>query len=280
MTRVLARSPFPSRFLRQANTGRVAFNVNRALAQASGAYVTFLSLDDVMLRTALDGRLAPVLDDPGIAFVAETTYDQIDDSGAIVARGLPLPVHQSAPAAAHDLLEIEFARMHTFFIQGAVFRRSVVQAVGGFDDDLIGDDIILRTKVFRHLERTPGLTFRLIPQAGLRYRTHGSNLHYNTERQIRTLLQWRDRYFPGRPLSEEGIRWIERWMTLALEVNDRDGITELARTVPEVRRVADGRHLTWRQTRKRWKRRPRRGLRSAFGLRSFITRFQARGGSS
>jgi alpha-1,3-rhamnosyltransferase len=264
VARVLAASPFPSQFLPQANTGNVPLNLNRALAVASGEFVTFLSLDDMFLASALAARIAPMIDDERIAFVVEATYDQIDETGRTVAHGLSVPIHAASPTGARDLLELEFSVMGVFFIQSAVFRRQVVDAVGGFDADMIGDDIILRTKIFRHMEQTPDMTFRLVPDAGMCYRMHGANIHLNTERQIRTIVQWRDRFFPGRPLSDEGIRWIEHWVRGALNDYDTKAIARLSQIAPEIKMVASRNPMTWKMYREKWKRR----LFKAWGQRS------------
>jgi alpha-1,3-rhamnosyltransferase len=255
VARVLATSPFPSKFLTQANTGNVPLNLNRALALASGEFVTFLSLDDMLVASALAARMAPMIDDDSVAFVAEVTYDQIDETDQTLARGLSMPAHAAAPSDARDFLELEFQIMGAFFIQSAVFRRDVVDAIGGFDADLIGDDIILRTKVLRHMEQTPGLTFRLITDVGLLYRMHGANIHRNTERQIRTIVQWRDRYFPDRPLSAQGIHWIEHWVLSALNSSDTEAVARLSRIAPEIEMVAGRTPMTWKMVRRKWKRR-------------------------
>lgn len=254
VARVLATSPFPSQFLTQANTGNVPLSLNRALAHATGEFVTFFSLDDMLAAPALATRMAPMIEDDRIAFVVEVTYDQIDETGRTVAQGLSMHIQAAAPASASDLLELDFRVMGAYFIQSALFRRDVVDAVGGFDADMIGDDYILRTKVCRHMEQNPGMTFRMIPDAGLRYRVHGVNLHLNVERQIRTLVQWRDRFFPGRPLPEDGIRYIEHWVQRALIDSDTEAIAKLSKVAPEIEMVASRMRGTWKITRKRWKR--------------------------
>lgn len=255
VARVLATSPFPSQFVAQANTGNVPLNLNRALSLASGEFVTFLSLDDMLVASGLEARIAPMLGDDRIAFVVETNYDQIDETGRTVAQGLSMPVQAAQPVDAHDLLELEFRVMGAFFIQSTVFRRQLVVAVGGFDADLIGDDIILRTKVLQRMQQTPGMTFRLITDVGLLYRMHGGNIHHNTERQIRTIVQWRDRYFPGRPFSDVGMGWIEYWVMNAMLDSQTGAIAELSRVAPEIEMVASRTRMTWKMFRKKWKRR-------------------------
>lgn len=262
--RALEASPFPSRLLTQKNTGKVPLNLNRALAVASGDLVAFLSLDDMFHPTALAARIAPMKEDDGIAFAADLKFDEIDDGGRTIGLGLSTPIDLERPSSAQDLLECEFRNLHSFHIQSGVFRRSVVDAVGGFDEDMIGDDIILRTKVFRHIDQTPGLTFRLIDNAGFRYRKHANNLHLNSERQIRTIVQWRDRYFPGRPLSDEGVSWIRGVVQNALIERNTEAIAALAQIAPEVEMMASQTRMTWKMHRKRLKRR----LVRAFGRRA------------
>ena len=78
--------------------------------------------------------------------------------------------------------------------------------------DMIGDDIVLRIKVFKYMLSNPHMTFRIINDKIVDYRLHDNNLHKNIEREIKLKYQVQKRYGNGllsksiSSLSMQGIR--------------------------------------------------------------------------
>jgi len=217
----LKQSPFPAKFITQKNTGNVPGNFNTAMEQASGEFLTFLSLDDLLLPGCISSRMNLLRSDEKIVFAADTRYLEVDDTGAITADGLRMPVTRHKIETAHDLLEAEYQEIDTFYIQGQVFRRDAVKAVGGFDDTMTGDDIILRTKLFRYMTDNPDLRFHLGDAAVFAYRKHDSNLHKQSFRQVKTVIEWKEAFFPDRPYPKMFFLWLENFFHGCIQ-NDRD----------------------------------------------------------
>lgn len=205
----LADSPFPVIFEAQENSGNVPANFNKALSMASGEYLAFLSLDDMLLPESVSLGMTELLSDRNCIFAANSGYQEINDKNEVTEPNGQMPVTNHAIVTAQDLMEAEYTEIGTFYIQGQVFRRDAVAAIGGFDPDKIGDDIILRTKLFKLLLNNPELRFSLGEEKVFAYRKHENNLHKQSFRQIRTVIEWKEEFFPDRPYPDRFYRWLE-----------------------------------------------------------------------
>jgi len=205
----LNQSPFPHKFVAQENSGNVPANFNKALSLSKGEYLAFLSLDDLLLPNCIELGVGALQSDQSRIFAANSEYQEIDSTGAVTNANGQMPVSKYSINSADDLLEAEYQEIGTFYIQGQVFRRDAVMAVGGFDDDKTGDDIILRTKLFRLLSERPDLSFSLANSPVFAYRKHDNNLHKRSFRQIRTVIEWKESFFPDRPYPAQFFAWLE-----------------------------------------------------------------------
>lgn len=207
----LQNSPFPFKFITQENTGNVPANFNKALGQAKGAFVTFMSLDDVLLPDCISSRIDRLQSDENLIFAADHGYKEIDETGKVIDPEGKMPVAKYNIVNATDLLEAEYNEIGTFYIQGQVFRLDAIKAINGFDDMMTGDDIILRTKLFRHLVNNPEKNFHLGDATVFCYRKHDGNLHKRSFRQIKTVIEWKEVFFPESPYPKQFYLWLENF---------------------------------------------------------------------
>lgn len=205
----LAKSPFPAKFIKQENSGNVPSNFNKVLDAASGEFVTMMSLDDILMPDCITNAVEVLSKDQSIVFSANTGHFEINETGKQISGEIHLPLPENHPETVQDLIDLEYNFLGSFYIQGQVFRRDALLTVGGFDETMTGDDIILRTRLFQHMNRHPELKFSLGNKIVLSYRKHGNNLHYNTFRQIKTIVQWKKKYFPDRAYPDLFYRWLE-----------------------------------------------------------------------
>ena len=201
------KSPCPMTVVAQDNSGNIGRNFNTAAQRAGGEYVTFIALDDVLYPDALSRQIKLLEADHSLAFVASSKITGLDEQGRVADLVQPLKLDSLANPTDDDLLNLEYAYFETFYIQGTVFRKSVIDAVGGFDEDMSGDDIVLRTKVFLYLKANPEYSFKILEDPTCYYRIHGSNVHKNTVRQVQIVSEYLDKYWPDADLPETLIAW-------------------------------------------------------------------------
>ena len=202
-----AESPCPFTVLEQENTGNVPGNFNRLFQASRGDFVLFTSLDDMQVGGALKARMERLLADENCVFAAHTRALALEEGAGLRPENTPL-AGKNPDAAA--VLELERTKFHSFFIQGAVFRRSAVEAVHAFNPNMLGDDIVLRTKLLFHILAHPGLGFALIHEPGFIYRRHAGNISRNVLRQVELAFQYYEHFWRGRPYPPILKNWLLR----------------------------------------------------------------------
>lgn len=193
----------------QKNTGNVPANFNRAIEQSSGEYIIMMSLDDVVCYENIPDIIEKLQSNQNVPFVASSSVATIncndECSEEIVS---PLKLDSLDNHNIDDLLELEYSEFGAFYIQGAVWRRKVIESAGKFDEDILGDDIVLRTKVFRYLKSIKNNNYIIQKKTVTKYRRHDNNLSKNYVRQIQIVSEYLDRYWPDRETPKLFIDWI------------------------------------------------------------------------
>lgn len=246
----LAQSPFPTKFIKQENSGNVPANFNRVLGAASGEFITMMSLDDMLMPDCIANAVEILSKDQNIVFSANTGHFEIDENGKQITGEIHLPRPRNHPETAQDLIELEYKFLGSFYIQGQVFRRDTLLAVGGFDDTMTGDDIILRTRLFQYMVNHPELKFSLGNKVVLSYRKHGSNLHRNAFRQIKTIVQWKEKYFPDHPYPDLFYRWLEGLIKESIRQDRPEDIRMASDLSPQVALFIHEHQRTWKYRRR------------------------------
>ncbi len=256
----LAQSPYPYRLITQENTGNVPLNVNRAIEAATGEYLSFLSLDDLLLPDAISSKMRIIRQNPDVVLVANTSNQEIDDDGKVTCAHFASPLYDRGPVSAQELLDIEHDNLGTVYVQASVMKTDMVRAVGGMDPDISGDDIVLRTKIFMYMIKHPQLECALIHKPGMQYRKHGNNLHLNVWNQIKTVVDWHDRYFPDRPFPELANAWIDHFVGQSIKTENRKALAHASRYSPFVKARIAKHTGTWKYRRRRAKAALRRAI--------------------
>lgn len=204
-----SKSPFPIEVILQNNTGNIAKNFNTLLSKASGEFVSFIAMDDFLEKDAIISKINFFEQDNNMVFVANKLNNKVDEKNKLV-NNAESPINWSKEVCenAKDLLEIEFNNLSAFYIQGGVFKKKIVDEVGGFDDDQLGDDIILRTKILLLMVKNQDLKFILLNSVAVNYRMHDTNIHKNAFRQVGIVKGWKDSYFPKRKFPKIFYKWI------------------------------------------------------------------------
>ncbi len=148
-----ARSPLPMRVFAQENSGKIGANANKLIAAASGELLAFISCDDEFVPRTFAKKIAMFAANSNLALVCESQITYVSEAGEPLNYGMRMKLDALQSPSAREILELEYSELHSFFIQGAVFKKSLIDSVGGFDEDMRFDDSVLRTKCLRELVR-------------------------------------------------------------------------------------------------------------------------------
>lgn len=208
LNRLAAEVPLKMTVIGQENTGNVGKNFNTALRQAQGELIAFIAMDDVFNPPVVLKQIQSMADNPKLLFNAATKMVSINDQGFISGNFTSPPAHDMEAPTVAALLDLEYSHFGGFYIQGCLFRKSLLDAVGGFDENQTGDDLVLRTKIFRHMLAERSEDFVLTKENACFYRLHDNNVHKNLGRQIKIVTEYLGKYWPERPLPDMLIDWM------------------------------------------------------------------------
>jgi alpha-1,3-rhamnosyltransferase len=217
-----ANSPFPMTVISQKNSGQVANNFNLILKMAKGEYLSIISLDDYLYPDALSKKINLMNTNDKIAFIFNFQTTVINSDGEIIKIQRSFR-HGQTPTIT-EIEEAEFQNIGSFYLQGTVIRTEIINFIGGFDPDSVGDDIIFRTKLIRYIKEHPEYIFTFFDEPAFYYRLHKNNIHNNTLRQVHIVSEYLNRYWPNSDLPREYINMVKK---MIYETNLEDSIKEL-----------------------------------------------------
>jgi glycosyltransferase involved in cell wall biosynthesis len=214
------------RMIRQANKGPSAAR-NRAIAEARGAFVSMLDADDLWLPEYLE-VMGAALDANAEAPFSYTDAWLLDDQTRRVRRRSAMSSLR-APEAVTDaralLLEL---LQRNFIYTSTTSRRSVLEAVGGYDETLgTGEDWDLWLRIVRR-----GLLPVRVPGLLAIHRHHASSLTSDSRTMIRNACEICRRFIEDPAVDEEmrrvAIRRLDN-LTRSLERLEEQPLLERAR---------------------------------------------------
>lgn len=208
LTEIAKTIPLRMEIIAQENTANIGKNLNNAYKKANGQFISFISLDDVYNPPVMLEQINKMVESANLAFIASSKVVNINGDGLIVSDNHALILDSMHGCNANDLLDLEYNEFGAFYIQGAIFRKSIVDEVGAFDEDIIGDDIVLRTKIFKYMIANPIYEFEITRKNACFYRLHDNNIHKKTSRQIKIVTEYLDKYWSDRENPKVLVSWM------------------------------------------------------------------------
>jgi len=210
-------SPFPMKVILQKNSGNIARNFNILISEAQGEYLFMTSMDDYFEPDAVSSKLHFFENDPHMCFVSNLVKNTIDADGNILEKAIPLVEwNNEVNSGVEDLIAGTLELVTLVALQGTMIRSMHVDAVGGFDEDLLGDDLILFTKLFFYMKERPELRFEMLDRAAINYRLHSNNISKKNVRMARLSAEWLNRYFPDHPIPAHLFLSLKSWLVDSL----------------------------------------------------------------
>jgi glycosyltransferase involved in cell wall biosynthesis len=177
--------------IRQPNQG-VSAARNRGAARASGDLIAFLDADDYWHRAKLECQLVPLEHDPAVSLV-HCGVEDVNPEGQCLDRHLD----GCHGWVADDLLLLKSAILCGS--SGAVIRRKLFSAVGGFDKRL---STSADWDLWWRLALEGPVAF--VEQALFCYTLHDRNMHYDVSAMERDMLLSLGKYFSGPGAARRG----------------------------------------------------------------------------
>ena len=200
-------SPCHMRVFQQKNTGCIGLNFNKMFKEAKGEYIAIIACDDNFIENTIGKKIKYLLDDKNLAFVCDSKIKFVDENGCRILNPPRMSLDDIKKPNAKDLLRLDYKDIHSYYTQGAIYRKDIIDAIGGFDEDMICDDLVLRTKVSKYLLKNKKYRFKVFREEGVNYRRHSTNVSSNLVRQVMGVSQYYKRYYNGRP-PENFLYWV------------------------------------------------------------------------
>lgn len=221
-------SSVPFTVLTQENSGNIGANFNKLFKHSNGEYIIFIALDDALTEGFIEEQIHIMKNNSRILMSGTTVPFLIDENNNILPNNsLKNDLEKSSGEITPKiLLELEYRKAHSVFIQGCLFKRELISNVGGFDEDIIGDDIVLRTKIYQYLINNPEYRLYIQRKSGFYYRRHSSNVSINTVRFVFLLAQYYNKYWNDKPVT----KYFKKYLIEVFFTSDYDKIFNLIKS--------------------------------------------------
>ena len=203
-------APFKTTVLTQKNEG-ASKTCNKLESLAKGELITFMSGDDVSIENTLMERAEIVLRDEncmgcagnGLFLRGDKKTTELMATDKEIEKQLAL-----SPAEAHHNAINNIVVAPYMYAQSMVIRKKLFDAIGGYDDDLIADDIVFGIKAYKYMAEH-GFYYTGIKKPVFYYRIHDNNLHKNKPYLWKIYTQLADRYLenPGAIVTGAGLAY-------------------------------------------------------------------------
>ena len=208
LNKLKEQSPFSMKIIAQENTGNIGANFNKLISEASGEFLSFISCDDMVIENTIFQKIQELVNNKNLAYICHSKIIGVDNNGERINTVPPLTLDIIKNPTVEDILNLDYKEIGSYYIQGAIYRKAIIDNSGGFDDDMICDDIIFRTKLSRYMLKHPELELKVLKTPAIYYRRHENNISSNALRQVKGVMQYYRRYWNDKELPEMFYKWL------------------------------------------------------------------------
>lgn len=210
---------FPNKIilLEQKNTARIGENFNKCFKSASGKYIMLCSADDKLCPQSVELMVKEIVKNENIKLVISKSHILIDEKSNVISNEnfaketFQIDIKTQTPKQLLDLEKDGGA----FWLPSSIMSKDFIDEVGGFDEDMTGDDIVLRIKMLHTIIQNPIYKMIFVDHDVFQYRIHKNNIHKNYDRQIQILYEVLTKYFHCNT-SKTLILWFINYIIFAI----------------------------------------------------------------
>lgn len=202
-------SDMPMQVFRNTSNLGPSATLNRALFQASGEFIAFIASDDLFANERFNRSidLFNSSQDLLAVYANGRTYEA-GNIGQLIHKQKAQQLLEKKPK---EICRYLYTNSSPLFLQAALFKRSIIESVGGFDDSNLADDWLLNARLF--CEFTSKTQYAYIPDVVVFYRQHAENLHKQYHRQEQLKIEFIGKNTPEE-LKSEGYSNVYYWAAL------------------------------------------------------------------
>lgn len=168
---------YPFELLSQVNRGLLP-TLNRALELVKGEYFVPIASDDLMMPGRITRQVAHLKSEPRVAICGGNIVPINEDGQSLPQR------YRFRPARRLDFDAVFCGTLAGAPAPSMMLRTAVVREVGGYDESLRIEDLLMMLKVTR-----AGYWVDVLEDDLSYYRSHGKNMHSNLEFMFLEILR-------------------------------------------------------------------------------------------
>lgn len=173
-----------------------AFTLNRAAAMASGDLFILFSSDDLFTPGRVTQQVDILSNNPELYIL------YCNGRGLDITTNMRKGVCHTPQAIellrkdAKDIYLYLITHKNCIFVHTAIIRRSLFEAVGGYDPSMLAEDWSLNVKIFHYLSSLPDKHHAFCDEIVFEYRLHADQSFRNDKRQLESKWKMIERYTP------------------------------------------------------------------------------------